>query len=126
MKMKKLQECNFCDITFCEEKNYKSVMSSAFQETKRIIKCKNCGLVQAKFFGSPNEIYEESFFNDEKVGYTDYEASRLPFVRRFTRELNAIEKITKTRGKAKLLDIGAATGIMLEVSGLYGYEAVGI
>lgn len=108
------------------KKNHRSVISSALSETKKIIKCKSCGLVQARFFGSPDEIYEESFFDDEKVGYTDYEALRLPFVRRFTRELNAIEKIAKFSGNAKLLDIGAATGVMLEVAGLYGYEAVDI
>jgi 2-polyprenyl-3-methyl-5-hydroxy-6-metoxy-1,4-benzoquinol methylase len=97
----------------------------------RLVKCVHCGLV----FVNPRppfedlaRQYEGTYFHCPEPtfgGYEDYEADREEIVRTFRRRMKTLIPLVSPEG-ARLLDVGCATGIFLEVAGEAGWQGEGI
>ena len=97
----------------------------------RLVRCVHCGLI----FVSPRppapaleERYDRDYFHcDEPTfgGYEDYEADRTEIARTFARRMRQLAPFV-TRATPRLLDVGCATGIFLEVARDAGWSGEGL
>jgi 2-polyprenyl-3-methyl-5-hydroxy-6-metoxy-1,4-benzoquinol methylase len=97
----------------------------------RLVRCVHCGLV----FVSPRptaealaERYERDYFHCAEPtfgGYEDYEADRAEITRTFARRMRQLAPFVAT-ARPRLLDVGCATGIFLEVARSAGWSGEGL
>jgi SAM-dependent methyltransferase len=96
-----------------------------------IVRCRRCGL--AYVTPRPDAAALVRLYSDERYyrnqnaspfGYPDYLGERWLLERLVARRLGVIESRLRTRGH--LLDVGCATGVMVEAAGGRGWTAVGI
>lgn len=97
----------------CESRIYRELFSVG---DYKIARCKKCGLV--KTIGKQKVKYED--YHRDK----DYESHEKIFKNIFTKRYNLISKHFKKPGR--ILDIGAATGILLSVFKGNGWEVWGV
>jgi SAM-dependent methyltransferase len=101
------------------------------RNVSRLVRCVNCGLI----FVNPRPPFEElarqyegSYFNCPEPtfgGYEDYEADREDIVLTFRRRMQLIRPLLGTAAP-RLLDVGCATGIFLEVAREAGWQTEGL
>lgn len=116
MKIKILNNCNLCGY-----ENFKPIISV---DKINIIKCENCGL---KFLNPINNTnnYEE-FYNGHTNFLDSYERG-IEWRREIANQrINSIKKLINIKMGLKLLDIGCATGIFLEVAQRNNFESYGL
>jgi len=117
---------NKCEI--CESENIKELYKLSYC---RINKCKNCGLVftdKDSIKIKPKNLYNivyfevtnKSFFENCKIDYEEKNSKR---IKRFKRRLSLINRYTK---KGKILDVGCATGVFLDIAKKNGWDTYGI
>jgi SAM-dependent methyltransferase len=93
-----------------------------------VVKCKNCGFIYAS--PRPTEealrgFYDESYYRShEPIGYGVSREAEEAIRRRFETRLEHIAKYTGEPGR--LLDLGCATGLFLEVAKGRGWEIYGV
>ncbi len=97
----------------------------------RLVRCVHCGLV----FVNPRPVFEDlarqyegPYFNCPEPtfgGYEDYEADREDIMRTFRGRLARIRPLLGP-GTPRLLDVGCATGIFLEVAREAGWSVEGL
>jgi len=89
-----------------------------------IIRCRKCGLMRVDPLPSRDDVlanYRERFF-EGNGSYLPYDADEALRKRSFRRLLTAIERY---RQGGRLLDVGCATGLFLEVLGRH-WEGIGL
>lgn len=95
----------------------------------RLLQCNGCGL---KFVENPPDreearaLYGKDYFSayrQNKYGYEDYLAHKYLYLDMFLRRLEVIEKYK--RG-GRLLDVGCATGVLIDVARFRGWEVQGV
>lgn len=97
----------------------------------RLVQCVGCGLIYINPRPSAEDLaqqYQETYFHcDEPTfgGYEDYEADSDEIRRTFRKRIALIE-LSRRPGPARLLDVGCATGLFMEVARDAGWEAQGI
>jgi len=101
------------------------------RNVSRLVRCVNCGLI----FVNPRPPFEElarqyegSYFNCPEPtfgGYEDYEADREDIMGTFRRRMKLIRPLLGPAAP-RLLDVGCATGIFLEVARESGWQAEGL
>jgi len=92
--------------------------SEKTMKTGRIVKCNNCGVVYVNPY--VDEI-EENYTNlNEDIFYERFKLQKILTCR------NYLKQIERFSSKGKLLDIGCATGIFLEVAKEKGWQVEGI
>lgn len=115
--MKTKSECNLCDSGETGQL-YRS-------ELFELVKCKSCGLVY--LVTSINQTYEQEFFLDEDREYyqnfvVGYDRNKFPATV-YGRFLDKIEKVSRA---GRLLDVGCATGVFLDMARERGWETHGV
>ncbi|MEW5947007.1 MAG: class I SAM-dependent methyltransferase [bacterium] len=94
-----------------------------------ILRCTACGLM---FVDAPREIkeianlYAEDYFSNYNrlgYGYENYMGHRHLYFDLFTRR---IEELEKHRKGGRLLDVGCATGVFMDVARFRGWEVHGV
>lgn len=117
--MPKLAICNLCG-----HNNYDIIVE---QPKRKIIRCRNCGLVFVGLQPSIEEIqliYTKDYYrSDSSLGYKDYTEIQDVLVETAKLRLRELEKFCSS---GKLLDIGCATGEFLEVADHRGWLVQGI
>lgn len=96
----------------CKNTSYSKLFTV---EGKDIIRCDSCGLVKTRNFKLPDY---KNYHRDES-----YEASEKFFKNIFETRYNIISKYKQN---GKVLDIGAATGVMLDIFKEHGFDTYGI
>jgi len=101
------------------------------RNVSRLVRCVNCGLI----FVNPRPPFEElarqyegSYFNCPEPtfgGYEDYDADREDIARTFRRRMKLIRPRVGPAAP-RVLDVGCATGIFLEVAREAGWQAEGL
>jgi len=97
----------------------------------RLVRCVNCGLIFVNPrppFDDLARQYEGSYFNCPEPtfgGYEDYEADREDILRTFRGRMKLIRPLLGT-ATPRVLDVGCATGIFLEVAREVGWQAEGL
>jgi 2-polyprenyl-3-methyl-5-hydroxy-6-metoxy-1,4-benzoquinol methylase len=86
-----------------------------------IVKCRRCGLVYANPRFPQGELLEEY----GQVVDPLYEQERQGRVQTFQRHLEPIEKIVGDHRGKRILDVGAYTGIFVEIAQQRGWDAYG-
>lgn len=100
-------------------------------DVSRLVRCIHCQLVFVNprpAFEDLAHRYEESYFRcDEPTfgGYEDYEADREDIVRTLRRRLARLRPLLSTE-RPRLLDVGCATGVFLEVAREEGWTGEGM
>lgn len=112
----------FCFV--CQSKNLLKLYPI---EKYRILKCQSCSFQQLDPLPTLKEIesfYKENYFakDDGARGYPDYKLMR-PFL--ITEAKKRIELIKKFSEGENLLDLGAGTGVFLEVASKSGFKISG-
>lgn len=87
--------------------------------TDQIVKCKECGLIYTNPRHSVDEIVNAYSEAEEKDYVSQTEERRLTF----ERCLNLVEKYSKP---GRILDIGCASGVFLDVARKNGWEVFGV
>ena len=85
-----------------------------------IVKCQNCGLIYTNPRFTGDEILD-SYVAVEDPLYLEERDGR---VLTFERHLRPLEKIKAPPGK--LVDVGAYTGVFVEIAAQHGWEAYGV
>lgn len=131
-KMKKLQEkqrCLLCDgdALLYRKGNIKTICSEDLKITDnqygkhwQLWRCQDCEVVFA--YPMPDEEYLVQLYKemkDEEYGYEEEGRKK-----NFSKILDRIEQLIK--GKGRLLDIGAASGMLLEIASDRGWDVEGI
>jgi len=88
----------------------------------RIVTCRKCGLTYA----SPRWSAEQLLAAYGHVEDPTYEAERRGRELTFDRQLHKLERHTGVSGGRSLLDVGAHTGVLVEVAKRRGWEATGV
>ncbi len=83
------------------------------------LKCQNCGLRYAEKMPTPQQLVR--LYSD--VVDPEYEAEKEGRGENFLRILKLMEKL---KGKGELLDVGAATGILMEMAEKRGWKTRGV
>lgn len=101
------------------------------RNVSRLVRCVHCGLI----FVNPRppfedlaRQYEGSYFNCPEPtfgGYEDYDADREDIMRTFRGRMKLIRPLLGS-ATARLLDVGCATGIFLEVAREAGWRGEGL
>jgi SAM-dependent methyltransferase len=68
-------------------------------------------------------LYDAAYYRTPSLGYADYAADEPLFREEFRRRLRAIRR---AGGRGRLLDVGAATGALLQEAATLGFEAEGV
>lgn len=97
------------------------------KQSQQLYKCRKCGLIFVYPLSvNPSGIYTKDYFLGARsgFGYANYEEDKTKD--RFTLNLylEKVEKFVPQRGK--LLDVGAATGVFLELAAKRGWEVSGV
>jgi len=109
----------------CQHKNFQEIFR---QKESRILKCRNCGLIFRHPQPSRAEIQklydqkkylENPYFAGLKKGYT----SKNPAVIIYQKELGKLNKIKKP---GRILDLGCAYGVFLDLARKYGWKTYGV
>lgn len=121
----KTEVCNLC--------NSKDVALRYNLDTLKIYKCRKCGLVftsQQSLQEKPREIYSKDYFTELHPNFfgdcsVDYKTKlgKSPKLKRFEQ---ALVMINKYKNGGKLLDLGCATGVFLDMAEANGFEVFGI
>lgn len=112
--MEKVKESNLPSVNETPE-NFK-ITDNNFGVTGTLHKCSYCTFIQCIDFTNSNEMYE-------RMEDLEYETGRSVRKREMLHILKYAQKIQKF---SSILDIGAGSGILLEVAESLGYESVGI
>ncbi len=97
----------------------------------RLVQCVNCGLIFVNPRPPFEELarqYEDAYFNCPEPtfgGYEDYEGDRADIQKTFRQRTALLLPWIRT-DRPRLLDIGCATGLFLEVASEVGWEVEGI
>jgi 2-polyprenyl-3-methyl-5-hydroxy-6-metoxy-1,4-benzoquinol methylase len=106
-------------------------VTRAVHGISRLVECVNCGLIYVNPRPSFEELarqYGDQYFHCPEPtfgGYEDYEADRNDIEATFRRRL-ALLKPWLSADRPRLLDVGCATGLFLEVSRAAGWEVEGM
>ena len=101
------------------------------RNVSRLVRCVNCGLIFVNprpAFEDLARQYEGSYFNCPEPtfgGYEDYEADREDIMRTFRGRMKLIRPLLDSAAP-RLLDVGCATGIFLEVAREAGWHGEGV
>ena len=108
--------CNLCKST-----NYKNYLKI---NGHKIVKCINCGLVYTLLSDKKvsNNLYSKAYFIDS--GYKNYEENKEFIIASFNYILEKVINMISIQGN--LLDIGCATGLLLEAAKRLGFEVYGL
>lgn len=87
-----------------------------------IVECRNCGLV----YTNPRQNGSEIVETYEAVEDPLYLEERQGRVLTFERHLRPLERMTGPPDHRKLLDVGAYTGVFVEIAAQHGWDAWGI
>lgn len=93
-----------------------AVTDSRYGVTADIFRCPACGLMQCSALGDPQAFYAA-------LSDPDYEAGR---PQRALQMRRVLERLAPFCPRGRLLDVGAATGILVEEARARGYDAAGI
>lgn len=96
--------------------------SSGYGRHGPIVQCRHCGLVYA----SPRPSMREVLDTYEAVQDPLYVEEREGRVLTFERHLRPLEKFTGPPEKRALLDVGAYTGVFVEIAARHGWDAWGV
>jgi SAM-dependent methyltransferase len=94
-----------------------------------ILKCSRCGLYRLETSDEYDDFlkkyYSEGYFKsgDDKFGYADYLAEESMVKKNMRSYLNDLKEI---KNSGELLDVGCASGFLLEEAKCLGYEVSGI
>lgn len=94
----------------------------------QVLSCRSCGLAYTtpRLDGSRiHELYSDHYFNSESAegfGYSGYVADTDGYLRTFAKKARLIERF---ESKGRLLEIGCAAGVFLEVMRRRGFEVHG-
>ncbi len=127
--MKEVKECPVCNsserkllykanIKNFDEKDFK-ITDSQYGKHWNLYRCKNCGFV----FSDPvptAELLEKIYSSIKDPEYDLEEEGRADNFKRI------LKRIKKLKGKGEILDIGAATGIFMNLAKKVGFEVDGI
>jgi len=96
-----------------------------------IVRCRRCGLAYVTPRPSAADLVAlygaEGYYrnrNASPFGYPDYLGERWLLERLMVRRLAEVERRLGTRGR--LLDVGCATGVLVESATAHGWDAVGV
>lgn len=112
-------ECNNC-----RSKNVKVLYKLKGYD---VVQCKNCGL---KFSYPPEKYnYEKEYFTKEHKEYFSsckkgYDINN-PKIKNFKEGIEKIEKFSKSK-RGKILDVGCATGVFLDICKKKGWVCYGV
>lgn len=101
------------------------------RNVSRLVRCVNCGLIFVNprpAFEDLARQYEGSYFHCPHPtfgGYEDYESDREDIMRTFRGRMKLIRPLLGS-GTPRLLDVGCATGIFLEVAREAGWHGEGL
>jgi len=115
-------KCNLCGSerikVFCDCKDFV------------LLKCKDCNLLFKKQEGYEDKFYSKDYFEDVHKNFfkycrKDYERyiKESEKLRMFLKTLVALKKL---KNNGKLLDIGCATGVFLDMAKKKGYDVLGV
>jgi 2-polyprenyl-3-methyl-5-hydroxy-6-metoxy-1,4-benzoquinol methylase len=93
---------------------------SGYGRHHAIVECRNCSLVYTNPRPHAQEILDSYFTVEDEL----YQQERDGRLLTFERHIGPLEKLKKPPGR--LLDVGAYTGIFVEVAGNHGWDAWGI
>ncbi len=119
--MDKLKTCSLCGVN-CSH-------SSFIKLGHRILRCSNCGLYSLEFEGDYQKFlttyYSKGFFTGGKLyrAYADYVGDKPTILKNMRKYLTIIKKFKKN---GKLLDLGCATGFLIQEANKWGFDAYGI
>jgi len=91
-----------------------------------LYRCDSCRLIMVWPTPQVVEIYSEKYFKGGHggVGYVDYDQDKRAMDATFVAFLERIERRTPSKGK--LLDVGAATGYLLDLARKRGWDPAGV
>ena len=91
-----------------------------------IYACTACGLAFVHPVPNAAGVYTQDYFAGAACGfgYVNYDQDKAPMAAALRRHLRAIEVLTPRR--ARLLDVGAATGVFISLAQQHGFDARGI
>jgi SAM-dependent methyltransferase len=102
------------------------------KDSADFLQCRQCGLEwvhplpdmeeMRKLYSSPKYYSTD---NISQCGYSDYVRNKHLYVNLFNRRLDEILRHTDGR-RGRLLDVGCATGVLLELARLRGWEVSGV
>ncbi len=96
--------------------------SSGYGRHGPIVRCNHCGLVYA----NPRPESEDVLNTYEAVKDPLYVEERAGRVLTFEHHLQPMEKFTGTANSRRLLDVGAYTGVFVDIATQHGWDAWGI
>jgi SAM-dependent methyltransferase len=125
--MSKIEKCWICgamDWRLFKESSLGGIVSpddfritdSRYGVTGQINKCMNCGFKQVSDITDVSSFYE-------KLIDKDYDSNRK---QRGLQALGILKKVQKCQKDGRLLDVGAASGILLEQAATLGYNCEGV
>lgn len=88
----------------------------------RIVQCTKCGFIYANPRSNPSEVLDAYISVEDPLYIEEQEGRR----RTFKKHLEPLHQITGEPGGRKLLDVGAYTGIFVNVARAAGWQAEGI
>ncbi len=96
----------------------------------RLLKCKRCGLLTTDQTTIKDDLYSSdyfgevhtNFFADCKVGY-EKQIRKSEKLRNF---LRVLRKLKRVKPEGKMLDVGCATGVFLDMAQKEGYDVTGV
>ena len=116
-------KCNLCDSCDIKELyNFKNYI---------IMKCKNCDLIftdQNSIKKTKEELYNDKYFTEIHSNFfldcgKYYENKKSKKIKKFKEGIRLIEEYSK---KGKILDLGCATGVFLDIAQKRGWDSYGI
>ena len=113
--IKNIKQSNLSDKISLQ--SYFKISDRNYGVTGTLFKCDKCGFIQCLDFANTDEIYQANID-------PEYEQSRNARRKQMQEILKFAQR--KMGTFESLLDIGAGSGILLEVAGEYGFRAVGI
>ncbi|OGD56966.1 hypothetical protein A2V71_03240 [Candidatus Berkelbacteria bacterium RBG_13_40_8] len=116
---------NKVKCTLCGAKIFQEIFN---QGNSKILKCLSCGLTFRYPLPAKSEI--QKLYNQEKLLKTRYFQGlkknydqKNPVVSIYKEELGKLNKITKP---SRILDVGCAYGVFLDLARIYGWEPYGV